>query len=168
MQIGTVLLLQFEDGGHLGSTLRQILDPEFTVAYYTCHDVDVVDDELSRIIVNSKPLLILLVPPRGHLKSLDKLFQTLESAARIVLVVEPDQENLIELVKPNIDDFIIAPLRDSEVLLRVKRLLNQSSHEQNTRPATRDAVLITYCSPEKSSRIIHSLEPSRNNPNSYN
>ncbi len=141
MQTGTVLLLQFEAGGHLGSTLHQILDPEFTVAYYTCHDVDVVDNELSKIIVNSKPLLILLVLPRGHLKSLDKLFQALQpaaSSARIVLVVEPDQENLIELVKPNIDDFIITPLRDSEVMLRVKRLLNQSCHEQNTRDSLKE------------------------------
>ena len=132
--------MQFEAGGHSGSTLRHILescpDPEFTVAYYTCQSTDVVDTELSKFIVSSKPHLILLVLPRGHVKSLDTLFRALEPAAqsaRIVLVVEPDQENLIDLVKPNIDDFIIAPLRDSEVLLRVRRLLNQSCREHNTR-----------------------------------
>jgi len=143
MHTGTVLLLQFEAGGQLGSSLRQILescpDPEFTVAYYTCQSIDVVDNELSKLIVSTKPLLILLVLPRGHLRSLDTLFRTLEpAAARIVLVVEPDQDNLIELVKPNIDDFIIAPLRDSEVLLRVRRLLNQSCHEQNMRDSLKE------------------------------
>lgn len=140
MHAGTVLLLEFEASGPLGRTLRQILescpDPEFTVAYHTCHGVDVVDDELSKIIVRNKPLLILLVLPRVQLKSLDALFRVLEpatSVARIVVVVESDQEDLIELVRPNVDDFIIAPLRDSEVLLRVRRLLNQSCQEQNTR-----------------------------------
>lgn len=140
MHTGTILLLEFEAGGHLGRTLRQILescpDPEFTVAYHTCHGIDVVNDELSKIIVRNKPLLILLVLPRVHLKSLEALFRVLKpaaSVARIVVVVESGQEDLIELVRPNVDDFIIAPLRDSEILLRLRRLLNQSCQKQNTR-----------------------------------
>jgi len=145
MHTETVLLLEFETGGQLGTTLRQILDscpdPEFTVAYHTCLSVDAIDNELSEIIVSRKPLLILLVLPRVPLKSLDTLFQVLEpasSVARIVVVVESDQEDLIELVRPNVDDFIIAPLRDAEVLLRVRRLLNQTNQEQKTRQALKD------------------------------
>lgn len=140
MQSGTVLLLEFEADRELGKTLRRILesspDTEFTVAYHTCDGLDVVDDELSKIIAKNRPLLILLVLPRVRLKSLDALFQVLEpatSVARIVVVVEWDQEDLIELVRPNVDDFIIAPLRDSEVWVRVRRLLNQSYQEQHTR-----------------------------------
>jgi DNA-binding NtrC family response regulator len=140
MQSGTVLLLEFEAYRRLGKTLRQNLDscpvPEFTVAYHTFHDIDVVNDELLEIIAKNKPLLILLVLPRVHLKSLDALFQVLEpatSVARIVVLVESDQEDLIELVRPNVDDFIIAPLRDSDVLGRVRRLLSQSYQEQHTR-----------------------------------
>jgi len=145
MHTQTVLLLEFETGGQLGTTLRQTLescpDPEFTVAYHTCLSVDVIDNELSEIIVSRKPLLILLVLPRVPLKSLDTLFRVLEpaaSVARIVVVVESDQEDLIELVRPNVDDFIIAPLRDSEVLLRVRRLLNQTYQEQRTRQALKE------------------------------
>ncbi len=140
MQQATILFLEFEAGEQLGTTLRQILescpDPEFTLAYHTCHGVDVVDGELSKIIARNKPLLILLVLPHVHLKCLDALFRVLEpaaSVARIVVVVESDQEDLIELVRPNVDDFIIGPLRDSEVLLRVRRLLSQSCQEQTTR-----------------------------------
>ena len=140
MQSRTVLLLEFETNTQLGTTLRPILescpDPEFTVVYHTCHGFDVIDGELSKIIAKNKPLLILLVLPRGHSKSLDALFQVLEPVtpvARIVVVVESDQEDLIELVRPNVDDFIIAPLRDSEVLVRVRRLLNQSYQEQHMR-----------------------------------
>jgi len=142
MHTETVLLLEFETGGQPGTTLRQILDscpdPEFTVAYHTCLSVDSIANELSEIIVSRKPLLILLVLPRVPLKSLDTLFQVLEPAARIVVVVESDQEDLIELVRPNVDDFIIAPLRDAEVLLRVRRLLNQTNQEQRTRQALKD------------------------------
>ena len=144
MHTETVLLLEFEAGGQLGTTLRQILescpDPEFTLAYHTCLSVELVDNELSEII-SRKPLLILLVLPRVPLKSLDTLFQVLEpaaSVARKVVVVESDQEDLIELVRPNVDDFIIAPLRDSEVLLRVRRLLNQTTQEQRTRQALKE------------------------------
>jgi DNA-binding NtrC family response regulator len=143
MHTETVLLLEFETGGQLGTTLRQILDsdPEFTVAYHTCLSVDAIDNELSEIIASRKPLLILLVLPRVPLISLDTLFQVLEpasSVARIVVVVESDQEDLIELVRPNVDDFIIAPLRDAEVLLRVRRLLNQTNQEQRTRQALKE------------------------------
>lgn len=140
MQTGTVLVLEFEAHNQLGRTLRPILescaDPEFTVAYHTCQDVDYVDGELSKIIAKNKPLLILLVLPRVHSKSLDALFQVLEpatSVARIVVVVESDQGDLIELVRPNVDDFIIAPLRDSEVRVRVRRLLKQISQQQHLR-----------------------------------
>src|SRR6476661_6970742 len=118
MQSGTVLLLELETNTQLGRTLRPILescpDPEFSIVYHTCHGVDVVDRELTKIIAKNKPLLILLVLPRVHSKSLDALIQVLKpvtSVARIVVVVESDQEDLIELVRPNVDDFIIAPLR---------------------------------------------------------
>jgi len=140
MQAGTILLLEFEPGGHLGRMLRQILescsDPEFALTHHTCDGADVVSDELSEIVVRNRPLLILVVLPRARLKSPHALFRVLKSAAstaRMVVVVESDQEDLIELVRRNVDDFIMAPLRDSEVLLRVRRLLNQSCQEQNTR-----------------------------------
>lgn len=135
MQSGTVLLLEFANS-QLGRSLRRILEsrPEFTVVYHTCPDFEVMDGELSKIIARNKPLLILLVLPRADSKSLDALFQELEtSVTRIGVVVESDREDLIELVRPNVDDFIIAPLRDSEVMVRVRRLLNQSSQEQPTR-----------------------------------
>lgn len=140
MQSGTVLLVEFEADSQLGRTLRENLescpDSQFTVGYHTCLDREVVDDELLKVIASQKPLLILLVLPRVRLKALDPLFQMLEAAttaARIVVVIESDQEDLIELVRPNVDDFIIAPLRDSEVLVRVRHLLNQSRQEQHAR-----------------------------------
>ena len=54
------------------------------------------------------------------------------SPAPVVVVVEAEQEELVELVQPGVADFMIPPLRDSEVLVRIRRLLNQVAQEQQT------------------------------------
>ena len=142
MEQRAVLLLEFEGDGHLGRTLLQILEscpnPDFKLTYHTCQGFDVDNSDLSGIISRQKPLLILLVLPRVQLRSLDALFQLLgpgASSIPIVVVVEADQEELIELVGLGVADFIIPPLRDSEVLVRLRRLLNQVSREERARQA---------------------------------
>jgi DNA-binding NtrC family response regulator len=47
-----------------------------------------------------------------------------------VVVVDAAQEELTELLQPDVADFIIPPLRDSEVVVRLQRLLNQVSQER--------------------------------------
>ena len=137
-----LLLLEFAGEGHLGNTLRRILescpDPDFRVAYHTCPDLAAQNNELSQLILKQKPLLILLALPRIPLSCLDSLFQALGPgalSALIVVVIDANQEELSELVRPGIADFIIPPLRDSEVLVRIRRLLNQVRQEQKTRQA---------------------------------
>ncbi len=41
-------------------------------------------------------------------------------SAPVVVVIDANQEELTELVRPGIADFIIPPLRDSEVLVRIR------------------------------------------------
>jgi len=137
MEPGIVLLWQFKGSGHVGETLRQILescpDPDFEVACHTSEEVIGSDDKLSKIIRRQKPLLILLALPCFQLRSLHELFQVLgpvASSAPIVVAVEAVQEELSELVRPGIADFLIPPLRQSEVLLRLRRLLHQVRQEQ--------------------------------------
>jgi DNA-binding NtrC family response regulator len=139
MEHRSILLLQCEAGGEAGKTLRRILescpDSDFDLACYTREDFNGNDAELSGMILKQKPWLILLVMSRTQLKSLDALLQLCEagtSPAPIVVVVEAEQEELIELVQPGIADFIIPPLRDSEVLVRIRRLLNQVAQERRT------------------------------------
>ncbi len=138
MQPRCVLLLETENGGHLGQTLREMLqscsEPALNLTSYTCSAFDVVDNELTKIVARHKPALILLVLAGVQLESLDALFLSLgPGATPIVAIANDDQEELLELVRPSVADFIIAPLRDSEVLVRVRRLLNQTSQEQKTR-----------------------------------
>jgi len=139
MEQRTLLLLEFEGEGDLGQTLHRILkscpDPDFSLVCHACGGLSDIDDELTQVIHNENPLLILLALPRVSLSCLDSLFQILGPAASsslIVVAVDADQEELIELVRPGIADFIVSPLRDSEVLVRIRRLLNQSSQTRKT------------------------------------
>jgi len=139
MEQRNLLLLEFEGGGELGRTLNRILnscpDPDFTLICHTCRGLSDSDDELTHIIHRENPLLIVLALPRVPLSCLDSLFQILGPAASsslIVVAVDADQEEMLELVRPGIADFIVSPLRDSEVLVRVRRLLSQSSQTRKT------------------------------------
>ncbi len=142
MEQREVLLLEFEGNGRLGENLRRILescsDPGFRLVCHTCSGFHDVDDGLSQLILRQKPLLILVVLPRVSLSSLDSVFQTLGPGALsrpVVVVIDADQEELTELVRPGVADFIIPPLRDSEVLVRIQRLVNQVRREQKTQQA---------------------------------
>ena len=139
MEQRTLLLLEFEGDDDLGKTLNRILrscpDPDFTLICHTCRDLADKDDELTHIIHTENPLLILLALPRVQLSCLDSLFHILGPAASsslIVVAVDADQAELLELVRPGIADFIVSPLRDSEVLVRIRRLLLQSSQTRKT------------------------------------
>jgi DNA-binding NtrC family response regulator len=142
MEHREVLLLEFDGNGHLGSTMRRIIEscsnPGFDLVCQTCSGVPGADNELSEIIRKRKPLLILLVLPRLSLNCLDSVFQTLGPGVLsrpVVVVIDADQEELTELVRPGVADFIIPPLRDSEVLVRIQRLVNQVCREQKTQQA---------------------------------
>src|ERR1700752_1594817 len=131
-----ILLLEFEADVPLGKTLLQILgpNPDFRVAHRTCRGLS-IDEDLSQIIPEQKPSLILLVLPHLPLSGLDSLLRTLRSeaaSAPVVVVVEADQERFIELARAGIADFIIPPLRNLEVLVRIRRLLKEVSQEEKT------------------------------------
>lgn len=138
MEDRAILLLQFAGGEHLGERLRQIFescsDPDFKLECVSCKSLDSLGPELSRSTLSPK-LVILLALRRFQLKFLDGIFQVLAVRAPsvpVVVVVEADQKDLVELVRPEIADFIIPPLRDSEVLVRVRRLLHEFCQEETT------------------------------------
>ena len=128
-----ILLLELEGDAPLGTTLHQILDshPDFRVTYRTGREFS-VDETLSPIILEQKPSLILLVLPHLPLSGLDSLLQTLGTEVPVVVVVDAGQEQLIELLRVGVADFIIPPLRRAEVLVRIRRLLNQVGQEDKT------------------------------------
>jgi two-component system, NtrC family, response regulator GlrR len=142
MEHRQVLLLEFEQEGDLGDTVRGIVEscpnPDFTLACHTCHGLPAHDERLSQIILRQKPLLIVLPLPRVSRSYLDSLFQILgpaTSSPPVLVVIDASQEELIELMRPGIADFIVPPVTDSEVLVRIRRLINQVRQERQTRQA---------------------------------
>ena len=141
MQERPILLLEFEGGRELGRNLRRILEtspaPDFKLTCHTCED-NVNDIDLYEVVLTENPLLILLVLSRAQLRSLDTLLEVLglgSSPPPVVVVVEADQEELTELVRPGVADFIIPPLHDSEVVVRIRRLLKQMDQQRKTERA---------------------------------
>ena len=136
MESEVVLLLQFERSGHVGETLRQTLesspDRGFEVACHTSQEVDDSNAELSKIILRQKPSLILLALPCVQMKSLDALLRVLGpvTAPVVVAVENVQEEELSALERPGIADFLILPLRESEVLIRLRRLMHQVRQER--------------------------------------
>lgn len=140
MEQRPVLLLEWESDGQLANTLRDILTscPELGLQLISRPVTDANQNELSQVLLRQKPLLTLLVLPRVQLKSLDGLLQLVRpgtTPAPVVVVVDAAQEELTELVQADVADFIIPPLRDSEVVVRLQRLLNQVSQEQRAEKA---------------------------------
>ena len=141
MEQKEVLLLEFAGEGQLGKTLRRIIESgpnrDFNLMVHTCQDFSADDDELSQLVVKQKPLVILFALPRNPAGSLDSILEALGPAAlctSVVVAMEAGQEEeLSDLIRPGIVDFLIAPLRDVEVLVRIRRVLKQASQEQKTR-----------------------------------
>lgn len=148
MEQKEVLLLEFEGEGSLGTTVRRIVesctDRDFTVACHRCH-CPVIEEELSQVVLNQKPLLIVIALPRVPLTCLDSLFQVLRQGALsspVLVVIDAIQEGLVDLTRLGIVDFIVPPFSESEVLLRIRRVLNQVRQEQKTRhPLTEELAL---------------------------
>lgn len=146
MKHESILLLEFEGGQEPGKTLRRILEscpePDFE---FTCHTVghsdangslDTNHTQLCELVLRRNPSLLLLALSPSQLKSLDEVLQALGSSpAPIVVVVETGEDELVELMRPGVADFIITPLRDAEVLLRLRRLLNKIAQERRTQQA---------------------------------
>ena len=136
MEQRELLLLQFPGQGSLGQDLHRIIEStphrEFSFFVHTLTDTH----EASRIITERMPLIILFALPRTPEVSLDSIFQALGPAALFTpLVIAMDssqQEELADLMRPGIIDFLMAPLRDAEVLIRIRRALNRASQEQKT------------------------------------
>ncbi len=143
MEQRPVLLLELESDGQLANPLRQILtagqEPGLQITSQQVTDAN--ENDLSEIVLRQKPLLILLVLPRVRLQSLAELLQLLRpgtTPAPVVVVVDAPPEELANLVQADVADFIIPPLRASEVVVRIQRLVNQVSQEHRTETALKE------------------------------
>lgn len=135
-----VLLFEFEGEGKLGETVRGLVEScahrDFTLACHTCPELPIKDLALFEKIIKDKPLVVVLALPRVSAPHLDSLLETLRPTTQpILVVIDAQPEDASQLTRPGIADFIIPPITESEVLLRIRRLLNQVRQERKTTQA---------------------------------
>lgn len=141
------LLFEFEGEGNLGKTVRGLVescaDRDFTLACHTCPELPIKDNELFEKIFKDKPLVVVLALPRVSATHLESLLETLRPVTQpILVVIDAQPEDAAQLTRPGIADFIIPPINESEVLLRVRRLLNQVREERKTSQALSEKLAV--------------------------
>ncbi len=140
MSRASILLLDFDSAGGLGRILREILEASrhFRVGLrhepVVDHRLAFSDSELGRIISRSKPDIIFLILSASMLKQAGALFESIKGRAPtvpiIVVVEEGEPEEAFELLRLGAADFIAPPLKPTEILPRVWRLLEHMARQE--------------------------------------
>jgi two-component system response regulator GlrR len=131
MQEIKIFLLDFNPSSGLGCELREILEINVTPPIYLKEEApegsgfDAFFPELSTMISNFEPSLVLLVLPPGYLNHTRKLIQSLSGSPLIAVLEGFKSEEMLELLRLGVSDFIIPPLKGVDILPRVRRLLEQ-------------------------------------------
>ncbi|HZS44116.1 MAG TPA: sigma-54 dependent transcriptional regulator [Blastocatellia bacterium] len=146
-QVG-VLLLDFDADGGIGIKLRDILDSSpasdirLKFRRYSNIRPDGNNDEVYGLIRSGTASLILLAVPGTLLNQIDQLVRRIrETSAQLPVVLAIDnapREQLVELLKLGIADFITPPLKDFEVLARIGRLAMQVRKDETVKQALKE------------------------------
>jgi DNA-binding NtrC family response regulator len=124
-------LLDFNPGSGLGSTLREILELNDNPSCYLEEEsvgssgFDTFVPRLSKVILHFNPNIIFLSLQPNHLKPIRKFIQSIRGKPVIAINEGFKTEEMIELLRLGISDFIVPPLKAIDVLPRVWRLLEQ-------------------------------------------
>jgi two-component system response regulator GlrR len=127
-----ILLLDFTGDGRLCAELRTMLAPSFELLTepVTVPPTPSGMDELSARVSALKPNLIFVALSGALLRHpgevLGAFTREAVPAPCVVVVEEGGPDETFELLRHGASDFVIAPLREAEVLPRVWRLLEQT------------------------------------------
>ena len=132
-----VLLLDFYDGSHLGSDLLELLSPSQPQGITVCHECADFDAALTAngdaccpAVARHNPTLVCLLLSQQHLCRVGPLLESLKKdwpRLPIIIVAEiSEPQQIFELFKKGLTDFITPPLRAVEILPRVWRLLQHA------------------------------------------
>jgi len=143
-----VLLLDLDAGGSLGGRLRDILlsspksDIRFKYKAYSDVSQSNFENELPAIVGTYNPSLILLALSSMPMCNQEKSIRTVRRAIPASTVISNEQvpivaaidttshDQLFDLSKLGVADFVIPPLKDFEVLARIKLRLKRIPQER--------------------------------------
>ena len=146
MQKTNVFLLDFNPGSGLGSTLREILELNDNPSFYLQEEsvgnsgFDAFVPELSRVILHFNPDLVFLSLHPSHLKPIKQLIQSIKGKPVIAINEGFTTEDLMELLRVGVSDFVVPPLKAMDVLPRVWRLLEQKQPEEQLMHALKETI----------------------------
>jgi two-component system, NtrC family, response regulator GlrR len=147
MKRESALLFDTSSGTNgLSTALRTILEPYFTVRVLqgpTISDQDTIfESNLAEQISGSNHVVIFLVLQAGPLKTGARFLDSIRGVSYdipIIAVIEPSQpEDVFELLKMGVADFITSPLKSSDVLPRAWRLMKRTSGETKVNSSFQD------------------------------
>jgi len=126
--------------------LREILELNDNPSFYLQEEsvgnsgFDAFVPELSKVILHFNPDVIFLSLHPNHLKPIKKLIQSAEGKPVIAINEGFKTEEMIELLKVGVSDFIVPPLKAIDVFPRVWRLLEQKQPEEQLIHALKEKI----------------------------
>jgi DNA-binding NtrC family response regulator len=135
MEKSRIFLIDLSFPSEAGSTLKKILNSceELNVQVHqsniTSCEANVSDDLFNTLILNYNPHIIFLVLSSNDLNQANALLQLMREKSYSFPVIAINQdgktEDIIELLRLGVVDFIIPPMKTTDVLPRIWRFLKQ-------------------------------------------
>ena len=135
MKQANVLLLDCDPAGGLSGELKQILDPCFCLSVQACSNpVTFREKDSENIFSRTNPHVIFLalssIPPEQASGMVREISKAASETPIIVAFDEGGPKAAFELLKLGAADFIIPPLKATDVLPRVWRLLEDPCEDR--------------------------------------
>jgi transcriptional regulator with PAS, ATPase and Fis domain len=146
MQKTNVFLLDFNPASGLGSALREILELNSTPPFYLQEEsagssgFDAFVPNLSTVVRHFNPSIIFISLHPDFLKQTGQLIQSMRGKPVIVVFEGFRPEEMIDLLKLGVADFIIPPLKAIDVLPRVWRILEQIQSSESLTRAIKEKI----------------------------
>lgn len=141
MEEARIFLIDLDFPSETGSTLKRVLNSceELKVQIHQrnikSRGATVFNNLFNTSILNFNPHLILLVLSSGNLNQAKSLLQFMKGKSYLfpVIVISTDgkAEDIIELLKFGVVDFIIPPIKTVDLLPRIWRFLKQNPEDKS-------------------------------------
>jgi two-component system response regulator GlrR len=150
MEQAKILSLDFAASGETSDLLREVLSPSYSFRHVAVGRAGFHGDEnaLSRDVVCFNPDMIFVALPNSLLEQGKALFQAIKAelpeTPSIFVVEGVEPGGMFELLRLGVADFIIPPLKATDILPRVWRLLDHARARQSAPQRIKERVALRH------------------------